>query len=168
MFNEVMLSDNKDMCVFFMDVERHHALSPLKVEEKIAHYRQALEHGEHCHQSIDHKYQVFIKMVALKEILPPAKSTATTFYHHSSDPWFKQRYRAPTADEKAKFVKTNHIPVYNTVERFKYMPSKPQDFGDGGAFSEIHYAQYPLDMGRKKDSNSGLKTLPVSVDDKGN
>ncbi|GJZ20047.1 SNW domain-containing protein 1, partial [Tanacetum coccineum] len=72
---------------------------------------------------------------------------------------------APTADEKAKFVKTNHIPVYNTVERFKYMPSKPQDFGDGGAFSEIHYAQYPLDMGRKKDSNSGLKTLPVLKDD---
>ncbi|GJX66525.1 SNW domain-containing protein 1, partial [Tanacetum coccineum] len=72
---------------------------------------------------------VFVKTVALKEILPPAKSTATTFYHHS----------------------------------IKYRPSKPQNFGDGGAFSEIHYAQYPLDMGRKKDSNSGLKTLPVTV-----
>lgn len=109
-----------------------------------------------------------MKMAALKEILPPAKSTAATFYDHSSDPWFKQRYSAPTEDEKADFIKTNPIPVYNTPERFKYRPSKPQDFGDGGAFPEIHYAQYPLDMGRKKDSNSGPKTLPVTVDDKGN
>ncbi|GJW83608.1 SNW domain-containing protein 1 [Tanacetum coccineum] len=77
---------------------------------KLNENRRALEHGEPCHQSIDHKYQ-------------------------------------------------------NTLEWFKYKRSKPQDFGDGGAFSEIHYAQYPLDMGRKKDSNSGLKTLPVLKDD---
>nr|GEX54022.1 collinsiaVII-like protein [Tanacetum cinerariifolium] len=53
---------------------------------------------------------------------------------------------APTEDEKTEFIKTNPIPVYNTPRRFKYMLSKLQDFGDGGAFSEIHYAQYPLDM----------------------
>ncbi|KAJ0673496.1 putative SKI-interacting protein, SKIP [Helianthus annuus] len=107
-------------------------------------------------------------MAALKEILPPAKSSAATFYDHSSDPWFKQRYSASTEEEVANVVKTNPIPVYNTPERLKYRPSKPQDFGDGGAFPEIHYAQYPLDMGRKRDSNSGPKTLPVTVDDKGN
>ncbi|KAI7745741.1 hypothetical protein M8C21_017549, partial [Ambrosia artemisiifolia] len=111
---------------------------------------------------------VFVKMAALKEILPPAKSSAATFYDHSSDPWFKQRYSATPDDEVANVVKTNPIPIYNTPERLKYRPSKPQDFGDGGAFPEIHYAQYPLDMGRKKDSNSGPKTLPVTVDDKGN
>ncbi|MFS7991073.1 putative SKI-interacting protein, SKIP [Helianthus anomalus] len=107
-------------------------------------------------------------MAALKEILPPAKSSAATFYDHSSDPWFKQRYSASTEEEVANVVKTNPIPIYNTPERLKYRPSKPQDFGDGGAFPEIHYAQYPLDMGRKRDSNSGPKTLPVTVDDKGN
>lgn len=107
-------------------------------------------------------------MAALKEILPPAKSSAATFYDHSSDPWFKQRYSATTEEEKAEIIKTNPIPVYNTPERLKYRPSKPQDFGDGGAFPEIHYAQYPLDMGRKRDSNSGPKTLPVTVDDRGN
>nr|GEX31028.1 SNW/SKI-interacting protein-like [Tanacetum cinerariifolium] len=52
-------------------------------------------------------------------------------------------------DEKTEFIKTNPIPVYNTPRRFKYMPSKLQDFGDGGAFSKIHYAQYPLDMEQK-------------------
>nr|XP_043637251.1 SNW/SKI-interacting protein A-like [Erigeron canadensis]XP_043637252.1 SNW/SKI-interacting protein A-like [Erigeron canadensis] len=108
-------------------------------------------------------------MAALKEILPPAKSSATTFYDHSSDPWFKQRYSAPKEEEAAAaaVVKSSKIPLYNTAERFKYRPSKAEHYGDGGAFPEIHYAQYPLDMGRKKDT-SGQKTLPVTVDSHGN
>ncbi|MCI67752.1 SNW/SKI-interacting protein-like, partial [Trifolium medium] len=36
---------------------------------------------------------------------------------------------------------------------------KVEDFGEGGAFPEIHVAQYPLDMGRNKSS-----ILPVTVD----
>ncbi|XP_023756749.1 SNW/SKI-interacting protein A [Lactuca sativa] len=107
-------------------------------------------------------------MAALKELLPPAKSSSSTFYDHSSDPWFKQRYSAPTEDEHTEIIKKNPVPLYNTPERFKYRPSKPQDFGDGGAFPEIHYAQFPLDLGRKKDSSSGPKTLPVTVDKHGN
>ena len=31
-----------------------------------------------------------------------------------------------------------------------------QDFGDGGAFPEIHIAQYPLGMGMKKSSSNAL------------
>lgn len=106
-------------------------------------------------------------MAALKELLPPAKSSSATFYDHSSDPWFKQRYSAPTEQESAEIVKNDPVPLYNTPERLKYRPSKAQDFGDGGAFPEIHYAQYPLDMGRKKEA-SGPKTLPVTVDNHGN
>lgn len=30
-----------------------------------------------------------------------------------------------------------------------FIPRVREDFGDGGAFPEIHVAQYPLDMGRK-------------------
>ncbi|KAI3781779.1 hypothetical protein L2E82_11803 [Cichorium intybus] len=107
-------------------------------------------------------------MAVLKELLPPVKSSSSTFYDHSSDPWFKQRYSAPTEDEHTETIKNNPVPIYNTPERLKYRPSKPQDFGDGGAFPEIHYAQYPLDPGRKKDSSSGPKTLPVTVDKHGN
>ncbi len=32
--------------------------------------------------------------------------------------------------------------------------SSPQDYGDGGAFPEIHVAQYPMNMGRKKGAVS--------------
>jgi len=37
------------------------------------------------------------------------------------------------------------------------------DFGDGGAFPEIHVAQYPLDMGRRKN-NSSSSTVPMKLD----
>lgn len=42
-----------------------------------------------------------------------------------------------------------------------------EDFGDGGAFPEIHVAQYPLNMGRKEEKTDA-KILPVSVDAAGN
>ncbi|KAG6533041.1 hypothetical protein ZIOFF_006902 [Zingiber officinale] len=42
-----------------------------------------------------------------------------------------------------------------------FVPRKPEDFGDGGAFPEIHVAQYPFGpfgMGRK-DRKSGSQIL---------
>jgi len=40
------------------------------------------------------------------------------------------------------------IPPYGA--RSNYVPRKPEDYGDGGAFPEIGIRQYPLNMGRKK------------------
>eukprot|EP00775_Hariotina_reticulata_P013718 gene13718-13840_t len=48
-----------------------------------------------------------------------------------------------------------------------FVPRKQEDFGDGGAYPELPYLQYPLDMGRP-DEQKGNKTLAVSVDIKGN
>ena len=39
-----------------------------------------------------------------------------------------------------------------------------EEFGDGGAFPEIHVAQYPLDMGRKKKMSNALA---IQVDPEG-
>lgn len=36
--------------------------------------------------------------------------------------------------------------------REDFVPRTVEDFGDGGAFPEIHVAQYPLNMGRKDPS----------------
>ena len=41
-----------------------------------------------------------------------------------------------------------------------------QDFGDGGAFPEIHMAQYPMNMGKKKGQSSG-EVVPLQVDAEG-
>jgi SNW domain-containing protein 1 len=104
-------------------------------------------------------------MAALKELLPAAKSTTTSIYDHSNDPWFKQRFSSSEA-EKSSVVKHNPVPPY--LKRAGFVPRKVEDFGDGGAFPEIHVAQYPLDMGRDRSSKPGSKILPVTVDAHGN
>ncbi|KNA17142.1 hypothetical protein SOVF_082890 [Spinacia oleracea] len=94
--------------------------------------------------------------------LPPAKSSTTTQYDHTNDPWFKSRFSAQE-DEKALALKEYNVPVYLKRQGFK--PRKPEDFGDGGAFPEIHMAQYPLGMGRDKKPTS--KILAITVDSHG-
>ncbi|CAJ0768009.1 18722_t:CDS:10, partial [Entrophospora sp. SA101] len=51
--------------------------------------------------------------------------------------------------------------------RLGWKPKRPEDFGDGGAYPEIHIAQYPLEMGRSKTATSG-GALPLQVDAEGN
>ncbi|XP_047978350.1 SNW/SKI-interacting protein A-like [Salvia hispanica] len=46
----------------------------------------------------------------------------------------------------------NSVPPY--MKRAGFKPSKPVDFGDGGAFPEIHYAQYLFGIGRIDYANS--------------
>ncbi|CAG8688636.1 2153_t:CDS:2, partial [Racocetra fulgida] len=52
-------------------------------------------------------------------------------------------------------------------KRVGWKPRSLDDFGDGGAFPEIHIAQYPLEMGRNKTGTSG-GALPLQVDAEGN
>lgn len=104
-------------------------------------------------------------MAALKELLPEPKSSTTTYYDHSNDPWFKQRFTA-TEEEKSAAIAPKIVPPY--LKRSGFVPRKVEDFGEGGAFPEIHVAQYPLDMGRNKNSKPGSKILPVTVDAHGN
>ncbi|KAI3458586.1 hypothetical protein Pfo_015249 [Paulownia fortunei] len=104
-------------------------------------------------------------MVALTDILPKAKSSVNTNYDHSNDPWFKSRYSLSEAED-SEVPKDKPVPPY--LKRAGFKPSKPEDFGDGGAFPEIHYAQYPLGMGRSTHQKPGGKTLPLTVDEHGN
>ncbi|XVF77513.1 hypothetical protein PTKIN_Ptkin14bG0050500 [Pterospermum kingtungense] len=100
-------------------------------------------------------------MAALKSLLPyPKNSTSTMFYDHSNDPWFKQRFGSSLEDKPKAINAKPVIPPY--MKRASFVPRKVEDFGDGGAFPEIHIAQYPL--GRVKP---GSKTLHVTVDDHG-
>ena len=105
-------------------------------------------------------------MATLKDFLPPAKSTSTTHYDHSNDPWFKQRFSSSEAEKSAAVIKPNPVPPY--LKRAGFVPRKVEDFGDGGAFPEIHIGQYPLGMGRDKSYKPGSKILPVTVDAHGN
>lgn len=104
-------------------------------------------------------------MAALKDILPPAKASSSSLYDHSNDPWFKERFSSSSeVNVSSKVAKMNPVPPYG--KRSGFIPRKPEDFADGGAFPEIHVAQYPLGMGRK-DEKPGSKILPLTVDSEG-
>ena len=103
-------------------------------------------------------------MATLKDLLPAPKTSASTFYDHSSDPWFKERYGGESAQASAAARPAGAaraIPPYG--KRTGFVPRRPEDFGDGGAFPEIHVAQYPLGMGRR-DDKGGSKILALTVD----
>ncbi|KAF6165388.1 hypothetical protein GIB67_018832 [Kingdonia uniflora] len=104
-------------------------------------------------------------MAALRDLLPPVRSTTTTYYDHSNDDWFKQRVTSSEQERSIVFAaaKSNPVPPYG--KRAGFIPRKPEDFGDGGAFPEIHIGQYPLGMGRKDEKQKlGSKILPLTVD----
>mmetsp|Transcript_49921 Transcript_49921/g.78996 ORF Transcript_49921/g.78996 Transcript_49921/m.78996 type:complete len:559 (-) Transcript_49921:61-1737(-) len=50
-------------------------------------------------------------------------------------------------------------------KRQGWIPRSLADYGDGGAFPEIHVAQYPLDMGRTNQLQQ--KVVPLQVDEHG-
>ncbi|XP_045781121.1 puff-specific protein Bx42 [Maniola jurtina] len=64
----------------------------------------------------------------------------------------------------ALVVSQTSVPPYG--QRKGWVPRAEEDFGDGGAFPEIHVAQYPLGMGaRGKESTSNA--LAVQLDESG-
>ena len=68
---------------------------------------------------------------------------------------------APAAQAGSELVVARSgAPPYG--QRAGFMPRKPADFGDGGAYPECHVAQYPLDCGRK-GASGGAKAAVVNV-----
>ncbi|NWY66454.1 SNW1 protein, partial [Erithacus rubecula] len=74
----------------------------------------------------------------------------------------EERARAQRSRQTALVSSRREPPPYGY--RKGWIPRVPEDFGDGGAFPEIHVAQYPLDMGRKKKMSNALA---VQVDAEG-
>lgn len=60
--------------------------------------------------------------------------------------------------------KVYNIPPYG--QRANYVPRRREDYGDGGAFPEIHITQYPLDMGRT-ETTGDAKVVAVATDENG-
>jgi len=66
--------------------------------------------------------------------------------------------------DQNKQRKFKEPPLY--LQRQGFKPRVPEDFGDGGAFPEIHVLQYPLNMGRK--DRAADTVTPLRVDARGN
>ena len=67
-------------------------------------------------------------------------------------------------EEDTKQVIGPSYPPYG--KRRGWTPLSDKDFGDGGAFPEVHVLQYPLGMGRKEKGNSTAVALKVDSDGK--
>ncbi|XP_074852803.1 SNW domain-containing protein 1 [Carettochelys insculpta] len=74
----------------------------------------------------------------------------------------EERARSQRSRQTALVSSRREPPPYGY--RKGWIPRMLEDFGDGGAFPEIHVAQYPLDMGRKKKMSNALA---VQVDAEG-
>lgn len=68
------------------------------------------------------------------------------------------------SDNQVVLKRAGGPPPYG--QRTGWRPRNPEDFGDGGAFPEIHIAQYPLDMGRR-GAASKSNALALTVDGDG-
>eukprot|EP01084_Bolivina_argentea_P208229 355110_1 len=97
--------------------------------------------------------------MSLYNVLPPPRHTYTTITT-SNNP-----YQPQINPAQIQIATLNaSIPPYG--KRQGYVPREPEDYGDGGAFPEIHIKQYPLDMGRKdlQKSTSGVVALRVNAE----
>lgn len=98
------------------------------------------------HESNETKRDIGItQKMALSGILP---APAQRVYDREED---EAAQRQPTT---MAIISTRTAPPYG--HRKGWIPRKQQDFGDGGAFPEIHVAQFPLGMGQKKSSSNAL------------
>ncbi|XP_069494013.1 SNW domain-containing protein 1 isoform X1 [Ambystoma mexicanum] len=74
----------------------------------------------------------------------------------------EERIRAQRSRQTALVASRKEPPPYGY--RKGWIPRSLEDFGDGGAFPDIHVAQYPLEMGKKKKASNALA---VQVDAEG-
>jgi SNW domain-containing protein 1 len=57
------------------------------------------------------------------------------------------------------------VPPYLLRSSANFIPTEQADYGDGGAFPEIHIVQYPLQMGQPGVKSTAV--IAVNVDEKG-
>ncbi|KAH9643603.1 hypothetical protein HF086_000077 [Spodoptera exigua] len=75
--------------------------------------------------------------------------------------WDRDDERKAKRVGSALVVSQTSVPPYG--QRKGWVPRAEEDFGDGGAFPEIHVAQYPLGMGaRGKESTSNALAIIYS------
>ncbi|MFH4974650.1 hypothetical protein AB6A40_001359 [Gnathostoma spinigerum] len=99
--------------------------------------------------------------VKLRDILPPPSTTSDDWSSTKKDPWFKGK--EDVLPGGAIIVK--EPPAHGN--RDGWVPRSQEDFGDGGAFPEIHVAQFPLGMGIELKKTGPEKTIALQYDAEG-
>ncbi|KAI9311920.1 SKIP/SNW domain-containing protein [Dichotomocladium elegans] len=99
-------------------------------------------------------------MATLSSLLPKPRQQATQSAPSQSTAQYEKKLNQLVTTTNKR------IPPYG--QRAGYRPRVPEDFGNGGAFPEIHIAQYPLNMGRtnveQTEKSGGALTLQVDAE----
>ncbi|KAJ2228151.1 mRNA splicing protein [Coemansia sp. RSA 1722] len=96
-------------------------------------------------------------MSSLSQFLPEPKHRTTTT---TTD----KRPAAATEQPSSTALITTNIPALG--HRKGWVPKTEADFGDGGAYPEIHVLQYPRGMGRKKTKRGNALAKQVDAEGK--
>ncbi|PIA16720.1 hypothetical protein COEREDRAFT_73018 [Coemansia reversa NRRL 1564] len=99
-------------------------------------------------------------MSSISQFLPEPKCTFSKQGSQDKSPTTTESSKALVSQEAA----TRTIPPYG--ERAGWAPKIAEDFGDGGAYPEVHMLQYPLGMGRRRGKKGNA--LAKQVDGEGN
>eukprot|EP00051_Salpingoeca_urceolata_P027371 m.481198 g.481198 ORF g.481198 m.481198 type:complete len:550 (+) comp22081_c0_seq1:116-1765(+) len=91
--------------------------------------------------------------MSLTSMLPPPRYSDTVQEAYESEPDSDDDLEAAFQQQTSNQIQKSGAPPYG--HRRGWAPRKPEDFGDGGAFPEIHMAQFPLGMGKKKATGGG-------------
>ncbi|KAI6228710.1 SKP-1 protein [Aphelenchoides fujianensis] len=104
--------------------------------------------------------------IKLSEILPEPRNVGDGVSGEiTRDPWFRGHDDGEDAEATVTTVAVKQVPPYG--HRRGYMPRTPEDYGDGGAFPEVHIAQFPLAMGMEVGKGGNSKTLALQYDKDG-
>ncbi|KAI6190652.1 SKP-1 protein [Aphelenchoides bicaudatus] len=104
----------------------------------------------------------------LTDILPEPKIGEGISGEITRDPWFRGHEQTINShvSQGIKALAIKEPPPYG--QRKGFLPRSAEDYGDGGAFPEVHIAQYPLGMGQDtgRSGNTG-KTIALQHDKEG-
>ncbi|CAI8027997.1 SNW domain-containing protein 1, partial [Geodia barretti] len=110
---------------------------------------------------------LLLSPVSSKRIFPPSKMSLTKLLprpaHVTVDP-DEPSVDAAYAQLTRPTVKKEPPPYGH---RKNWVPRSLADFGDGGAFPEVHVAQYPMNMANKSKPGSSSAVVPLQLDASG-
>ncbi|KYQ88534.1 hypothetical protein DLAC_11845 [Tieghemostelium lacteum] len=115
-------------------------------------------------------------MTSLESLLPQPKNTYNNQGIKEEEEYYKLHIGNEQQQQQQKKVNEPKIEIKKVIppygKRKGYQPKNIEDFGDGGAFPEIHMTQYPLNMGKKgvgisQSTGSQKALVPIQTDSTG-
>ncbi|RLN90678.1 hypothetical protein BBJ28_00027088, partial [Nothophytophthora sp. Chile5] len=98
----------------------------------------------------------------MSALFPAPVRSYTTFEDGSPTDASSSVALAPVSASSSSY-KPRNAPRYPLRLQQQFVPRRAEDFGDGGAYPELHVAQFPLGLGKKGGASHKSNTLALQV-----